>query len=376
MRGELSPSEKTMLESVRRFARERIEPVAAEIDRTAAFPAETVGRMAELGVFGLLIPEAYGGVFTSHLLYYSVVRELAGHCASHALTLLSHCLCAHLVATFGSEEQKRAHLPRLASGETLGAVCMTEPEAGSDLAAIRTFAQERDNVYVVQGGKHFITNGGRADLLVVLACVSRQKTPFNQSLFLMEKSTEGVRIGRCEMKMGCRGADTRELFFDEVEVPAANLLGRKGQGMLQIAHAMETSRTAVASLSLGLAERAFRHARDYSKQRKQFGQTIGSFDAIRFYLAETATDMECARLLIQEAAELQRKGKRIVRQSSMAKLFATEMAFKAASRALQIHGGYGYMQSFPLERIFRDARLFTIVEGTNEIQRKIIAGHL
>lgn len=369
-------TQRMILKEVKRFAKDRIAPIAGEIDETAEFPSDTVAEMGRIGLTGILIPEAYGGTYTDQLTYYWTVRELARCCSSHAMILLSHSLCANLINLLGGPQQKETYLPRLAAGEWLGACAMTEPQAGSDLGAIETVAERHKDTYILNGHKHFITNGANSDIVVVLAATSRQETLFNKSLFIVPKSLPGFDIGRSENKMGVRASETTELFLKNVNVPVQNLIGKEGQGMLGILEAVDCSRVAIASIALGIAESAFDAARAYSKQRKQFGESIGSFDTIRFYLAEMATDIECSRLLIENTARLQDRKKRHSKQASMAKVFTTEMAFKTVSNAMQIHGGYGYIKDYPLERWLRDVRLFMIVEGTSEIQKRMIAKHL
>ena len=373
---EPSSNEQATLETVKRFAAEHLAPAAFEVDEKAALPPETLRGMADLELFGLMIPETYGGIFNSHLLYYQVICELAKSCAAHAVTLISHCMCAHAISEFGSEYQKEKYLPSLSSGERLGGVCMTEKDAGSDLSAIETTARRQSDGYLLNGSKYFITNGGIAGIFIVLAATSESKTPFNKSLFIVDKDMEGVQAGKQENKMGVRGSDTRKMHFENVRVPEKNRLGKAGQGMPMISKAFETSRMATAAMALGLAEKGFQMALAYAKQRKQFGKSIARFGTIQNYLADMATETACARLLIEHAAAIQARGIGIAKEAAMAKCFASEMACRVISEALQIHGGRGYIKEYDIERLLRDARLCTIIEGTNEIQRRIIAGYL
>jgi butyryl-CoA dehydrogenase len=372
----LPDTEQSILDTVRRISEKYLAPVAAEVDETDTIPGETLGKMAEAGLFGLLVPGAHGGIFHSHLLYYWTLRELAKSCAAHAITLLSHSMCTHAISTFGTDDQKAKYLPQLASGDHIGGVCMTEKEAGSDLSAIKTIARPHAGGYLINGAKYFITNGGTARVFVVVADTSEKRGPFSKSLFLVDAEREGVCPGRPDNKMGFRGADTRELSFDNVRVPEDSLMGKTGQGMLMISKVLETSRTATAAMALGLAERGFGLALGYAKRRKQFGKPIARFGVIQNYLSDMATDTACAELLIENAALGQKRGLKIAKESAMAKCFASEMACRVLSNALQIHGGRGYMKEYQIERLLRDARLCTIIEGTNEIQRRIIAGNL
>ena len=373
---ELPETERSILDTVCRLSEQYLTPVAVEVDEKDTIPQDTLRRMGDAGLFGLLVPKAYGGIFHSHLLYYRAVRELAKSCAAHAITLLSHSMCTHAVSEFGTDRQREKYLPSLSSGDHLGGVCMTEKEAGSDLSAIQTTARRQSDGYLLNGSKFFITNGGTARVFVVLAETSETKGPFSKSLFVVDTERKGIRPGRRENKMGFRGADTRELHFDNVSIPEDSLLGKTGQGMLMISKIFETSRTATAAMALGLAEKGFELALQYAKKRKQFGKPIARFGTIQNYLADMATETACAELLIENAAVLQHRGLQIAKEAAMAKYFASEMACRVLSNALQIHGGRGYMKEYQIERLLRDARLCTIIEGTNEIQRRIIAGNL
>lgn len=371
----VSPNGELLVATVRRFATQKIAPVAAEIDETGRFPRETTREMAELGIFGIMIPEAYGGSYISHWAYYMIIKEIAKKCASHAMILLSHSLCSRTVFLFGTETQKKEYLPPLARGEWLGAVALTEAEAGSDLGGIRTRVERASDVFVMNGSKQFITNGGEADVIVVLASETHRKPPFHTSLFIVESGMDGFSVGRRENKMGFRASDTRELSLNNLHIPSENLLGSEGKGIFEMTEAMESSKTAFAAIALGIAESAFEASVKYAKQRRQFGQSLSRFQGIQFEIAEMATRLECGRMMIYGTAQQQDDGKRCPAEAAMTKYYCAEMVMQVSSTALQIFGGYGYTKDFPLERHMRDARLFSIAEGTNEMQKLIIAAN-
>ena len=373
---ETPPAERDILEAVKRFAEECLEPVAAKVDETETLPPETLREMAGMGLFGLMILKEHGGIYESRLLYYRVIEQIAKSCASHALTLLSHSMCAHGISEFGSPYQKERYLPGLGSGKRLGGVGMTEKEAGSDLGAVQTTAEKCEDGYVLNGEKRYVTNGGLADVFIVLASTSQGASAFGQSLFVVEKDMEGFRPGKRDNKMGFRGADTRDLILEGVKLSDWRLIGKTGQAMLLMSRIFETSRVATAALALGLAEKGFQLALEYAKKRKQFGKAVARFGVIQNYLADMYTETTCARLLIERTASLQETGKPAGKEASAAKYYASEAALRVLSSALQIHGGRGYMKECRVERLFRDARLCTIIEGTSEIQKRIIARYL
>lgn len=302
MNEDYSEDERLIINTTQKFSAKKLNFVNQTVDDTGAWPEETIGDMGQLGLFGMIIPEAYGGVFKSYRLYYKVIYEIAKSCASHALILLSHSFCAHLIEIFGNQEQKTKWLPRMAAGELLGAVAMTEPDAGSDLAAIRTKAVASGEGYILNGRKRFITNGSKARVIVVVASTSSEKTFFSKSLFVVEKTALGFKSGKSENKMGFRGSDTSELYFDEVKLDKNSLLGKRGQGLIAIMKGFEFSRLAVASVALGIAESAHNEALSYAKRREQFGRSIGEFQTIQGYLADNETGLECGRLFLKNAA--------------------------------------------------------------------------
>jgi alkylation response protein AidB-like acyl-CoA dehydrogenase len=373
---DFSVEERLILTVARDFASTRLLAISHDADIQGTWPEATVREMAQLGLFGVVIPEAFGGSLCSYRLYYNVIHEIAKVCASHALILLSHSFASHLISKFGSGEQKERLLPKMASGEFLGAVAMTEPDSGSDLASIKTSASSCDDGVMLNGHKQFITNGSKADIIVVLAATSSQNTLFNKSLVIVEKPLPGFTTGKSEIKMGFSAADTSELFFDEVKLSKKAFLGKEGQGMLLIMKGLQSSRLASAALALGIAESAHKEAIFYAKQRKQFGKPISEFQSIQQYVSDNETELECARLLLNNAAVKQDRGENTEAYSAMAKYYCSETALRVVSRSLQIHGAYGYIKNMPIERHYRDVRLCTIFEGTSEILRPLISKHV
>jgi alkylation response protein AidB-like acyl-CoA dehydrogenase len=371
-----SDEERLILDVAKDFAVTRLSAVSQDADIQETWPEATVNEMARLGLFGIMIPEEYGGSFSSYRLYCNVMCQIAKVCASHALILLSHSFAAHSIAAFGSSEHKERLLPKMASGEFLGAVAMTEPDSGSDLASIRTSAVTCEEGLLLNGHKQFITNGSKADVIVVLAATSSQNPLFNKSLIVIEKPLVGFTTGISESKMGFRASDTSELFFDDVKLSKQAFLGREGQGILLIMKSLQTSRLASAALALGIAESAHNEAILYAKQRKQFGKPISEFQSIQNYVADNETELECARLLMNNAATKQDRHENNEAYSAMAKYYCTETALRVVSKALQIHGAYGYIKRFPIERHYRDIRLCTLIEGTSEILRPLISKHV
>ena len=368
--------ERQILEAVRDFVVKKVSPASKGLDAEEIWPEQTLEEMKRMGMFGIAIPEENGGFFKSYGLYYETIREIAKICASHALILLSHSFCAHLIKSWGTRDQKDRWLPKMASGEFLGAVAMTETDAGSDLSAIRTKTVPCEGGYLLNGHKQFITNGSRADVIVVLTATSATHPIFNKTLFIVEPPLPGFGAGKRETKMGFRGADTSELFFDDVKLGGHAMLGREGQGLLSIMTGLQYSRLATAALALGIAESAHEESIRYAKQRKQFGKPICEFQIIQQYLADNETELECSRLLLRRAACRQDQGESIVSYASMVKYYGSETALRVVSRALQIHGAYGYIKDFPIERHYRDVRLCTIFEGSSEILRMVIARQL
>jgi butyryl-CoA dehydrogenase len=362
---------------VRDFAEKEIAPRAEEIDETDRFPDDIFRRMGELGILGLPFPEKYGGSGGDYISLVIALEEIGRASGSLALILDAHTsLCSEPIYLFGTEEQKQKYLVPLAQGKAIGAFGLTEPQAGSDAGATRTRAVRDGDEWVLNGQKIFITNGSVADIFVVTAKTDPEAGTRGISAFLVEKGTPGFHVGRDEKKMGMKGSVTSELFFEDCRIPLGNLLGRENEGFKQFLQTLDAGRVAIAALAVGIAQGAFDKALAYAKERRQFGQPIANFQAVQWMLAESATDLEAARLLIYRAAWLRQQGRRFNQEAAMAKLFATEASERVCRKALQIHGGYGYVREYGVERMYRDQRLCSIGEGTNEIQRLVIARNL
>ena len=374
---ELSEEHRMIRRMVREFAEKEIAPRAEEIDATDTFPFDLFRRMGELGILGLPFPEEYGGSGCDYLSLVIALEEIARVSGSLAITLDAHTsLCCEPIYLFGTEEQKRKYLVPLARGEKIGAFGLTEPQAGSDAGATRTRAVRDGDQWVINGQKCFITNGSIADVVVITAKTDPEKGTRGISAFIVEKGTPGFRPGRDEKKMGLKGSVTSELFFEDCRIPAENLLGKENEGFKQFLQTLDAGRVAISAMALGLAQGAYERALAYAKERVQFGQPIANFQAIQWMLADSATEIEAARLMVYRAAWLREKGVRFTKEASMAKLFTTEMSERVCRRAIQIHGGYGYIREYEVERMYRDQRLCAIGEGTNEIQRLVIARHI
>jgi alkylation response protein AidB-like acyl-CoA dehydrogenase len=358
----------------REFADAELGDKIAPYDARHEFAWEIVKRLGPLGFLGVLVPEEYGGAGLDHVSYALIVEELSRGDASVGITMWAHnSLCTNHIALFGSPEQKRTYLPRLASGEVLGAWGLTEPGSGSDAAALRTRAEERGGAWVLNGSKAFITNASVGEIAVVMARTDPEKKSRGISAFVLERGMPGFSAGTPYKKLGLHASDTAELVFEDARVPAANLLGERGAGFVQAMTVLEGGRIAMAAMALGIAEAAVDQAVKYMKQRSAFGKTLAEFNGLQGMLADLATEVEVARLLTLRAAWLKDEGRPAMHAAAMAKLFASETAMKAATQAVQIHGGAGYITEFPVERIFRDAKLTEIGEGTSEIQRLVIA---
>jgi alkylation response protein AidB-like acyl-CoA dehydrogenase len=377
MEFELSDWQREIQRVVREFAAGELAPIAARIDETAEFPAEAIKKAAELGLLGLPIPEQYGGAGADNLSYALAIEEIAKACASTAVTIAAHtALVTFPIYLYGTEEQKQKYLVPLARGDMLGAFGLTEPEAGSDAGATQTRAVLRGDEWVINGSKTFITSGSVAGVVVITARTDQAPGTDGISAILVEQGTPGFRIGRTLAKMGLHGSVTNELFFEDCRVPAANLLGERGQGFRQFLVALDGGRIGIGAVSVGVAQAAFDYALAYAKNRVQFGKPIAELQAIQFMLAEMATQIEAARLLVWRAAYLKDKGQPFRMEASMAKMFASEMGERVCHQAIQILGGYGYMREYPVERMYRDIRLMEIGEGTSQVQRLVIARQL
>jgi alkylation response protein AidB-like acyl-CoA dehydrogenase len=363
--------------AVREFAEAEIAPHVRTWDEKSEFPAAAIRKCGEMGLMGSIFPEQFGGAGYGYIEYALLVEELARVDPSVALIVAAHTsLCSNHLYLAGSEEQKRKYLPRLTSGEWLGSWSLTEPEAGSDAGGTRTSAVLDGEDWVINGSKTFTTNAHYAQICVAMAATDRSKSHHGISAFLVEAGTAGFRPGKKEDKLGMRASDTGEVIFSDCRVPASALLGLQGEGFIDALRILDGGRISIAALSVGIAQGAFDAALKYSKQRKQFGRFISEFQAIQFKLADMATEIDAARLLVMRAAWLKDQGRTVNRESAMAKLYASEVAVRVCNEAVQIHGGYGFTKDYPVEKFYRDVKLMTIGEGTSEIQRMVIARQL
>jgi alkylation response protein AidB-like acyl-CoA dehydrogenase len=371
---ELTDDQRAIRDVAREFAVAELGDKIAPYDARHEFPHAIVAKLGPLGFLGVLVPEEYGGSGLDYVSYALIVEELNRGDASVGITMWAHnSLCTNHIALFGSPEQKRRWLPRLASGEVLGAWGLTEPGSGSDAAALRTRAQARDGGWTLDGSKAFITNASVGGVAVLMARTDPEKKSKGISAFVVEKGTPGFSAGQPYRKLGLHASDTAELIFEDCRVPADHLLGERGQGFVQAMQVLEGGRIAMAAMAVGIAQAALDQAVTYMKQRTAFGKTLAEFNGLQGMLADVATEVEVARLLTLRAAWLKDTGRPAMHAAAMAKVFASEAAMKAATKAVQVHGGAGYITEFPVERIFRDAKLTEIGEGTSEIQRMVIA---
>ena len=371
---ELTEAQRAVRDMVREFAEREIRPAAARYDELSEFPWDLVRKMGPLGLLGMVVPEAYGGAGMDTVSYALAMEEIARHDGALALTVASHnSLCQGHILVAGSEEQKRKYLPPLARGEVMGAWGLTEPGSGSDAAGLRTTAVLQGDHWILNGSKNFITQGSVAQTSVVMASTDPSRGTHGVSAFLVERGTPGFRPGRPEHKLGLRASDTAQLFFEDARVPKENLLGEINHGFLDTLKVLDGGRISIAAMAVGLARGALEESLRYAKERHQFGQPIAAFQAIQWKLADMATEIDAARLLTLKAAALKDRGRPTTKESAMAKLFASEVGMRACTQAVQIHGGYGYLRDFPVERYFRDVKLCEIGEGTSEIQRLVIA---
>jgi len=371
---DLTPEQKQVRDVARDFAQAELGDKIAPFDERHEFPHAIVAKLGPLGFLGVLVPEEYGGAGLDYVSYALIVEELNRGDASVGITMWAHnSLCTNHVTLFASPAQKAKWLPRLAHGEILGAWGLTEPGSGSDAAALRTRAERRDGGYVLNGSKAFITNASVGALAVVMARTDPTKGAKGISAFVVEKGTPGFSAGTPYRKLGLHASDTAELIFEDARVPADHVLGTEGQGFVQAMQVLEGGRIAMAAMAVGIAQAAVDAAVKYMKQRTAFGKTLAEFNGLQGMIAELATEVEVARLLLLRAAYLKDSGRPAMHAAAMAKVFASEAAMKAATKAVQIHGGAGYITEFPVERIFRDAKLTEIGEGTSEVQRLVIA---
>ena len=361
-------------EMLRDFAKEDVEPIAAEIDRDHRFPTETVEKMAEMGILGLPFPEEYGGTGLNNVAYAMAIEETSKVCGSTGVIISAHTsLGAWPIYNFGTEEQKEKYLTRLASGECLGAFGLTEPEAGTDAAGTQTTAVLDGDEWVLNGNKIFITNGGEAEIYVVFAMTDKEKGNHGISAFIVEKGTEGFTYGEPENKLGIHASATRELYFKDCRIPKENLLGEEGKGFKIAMMTLDGGRIGIAAQALGIAQGAIDKTVEYVKQRKQFGKRISQFQNTQFMLADMQTEVDAARLLIYRAAMAKDAGEPYGHLAAMAKLKASEVAMEVTTKAVQLHGGNGFTKKYPVERYMRDAKITEIYEGTSEVQKMVIS---
>ncbi len=373
----LSEEQAILRRTVREFAEAEIRPHVMEWDEAQQFPMDLLPKLAALGLTGIQFPEEYGGAAMSGVDYCVCIEEIARVCPSIALSVAAHNgLCTSHISLFGNSEQKQRYLPRLVRGEVLGAWGLTESGAGSDAAGMRTTAVRQGDCWVLNGAKTFITHGRIGGIMVVMAVTDRAKAHRGISAFVVEHGTPGMSAGKKENKLGMRASDTSEVIFQDCRLSASQLLGEEGLGFINTLQVLDAGRIGIAALSVGLAQGAYEAARAYAKERHQFGQPIAAFQAIQWKLADMAARIEAARLLTYRAAHLKDRGQRMTLEASMAKLYASETAVRAAEECVQIHGGYGFIKDYPAEKYFRDVKLVTIGEGTSEIQRLVIARQL
>lgn len=373
----LTDSQLEVQKLARDFAQTRIAPVAMKYDETQEFPMEIARELGEMGFLGVIFPEEYGGSNFSTMDYAIIVEEISKADPSLGLTVAAHNgLCTNHIYMFANEELKKKYLPDLTTGKKMGAWGLTENVSGSDAGGMQSTAEKKDGYYILNGSKTFITHAGVGETAVVMAVTDKSKAGKGISAFILEKGFEGLSVGKKENKLGMRSSDTCELIFENCKVPAENLIGNEGEGYVQALKILDGGRIAIAALSVGIAQAALEHSVKYAKQRKQFGKALAEFQGIQFKLADMATEVEAARLLTYRAAELKDNGKDFKFAASMAKYYASEIATKATNEAVQIHGGYGFIKEFPVEKLYRDVKLMTIGEGTSEVQKIVMARHL
>jgi len=373
----LTEEQKQLQSAVRAFAEGEIAPHVSEWDEKSEFPHEVVKKLGEMGLLGVIFPESLGGAGMGYVEYVLAIEELSRVDGSVGIIVAAHnSLCTNHIMLGGNDDQRKRWIPKLASGEWLGAWGLTEPGSGSDAAGARTTAVRKGDCWVLNGSKTFITNGGHANCAVVLAVTDREKGTKGISAFVVERGTKGFRPGRKENKLGLRASDTSELIFEDCEIPAENLIGKEGDGFKDAMRVLDGGRISIAALSLGMARGALDAAMKYAQERRQFGKAISEFQAIQFKLADMATELDAAWLLTMRAAQMKDAGMNVTKESAMAKLYASEAACRICDEGVQIHGGYGFIKDYPAEKFYRDVRLCPIGEGTSEIQRMVIAREL
>ncbi len=374
---QLNDEQLHLKKTVREFAESEIAPHVMEWDEASQFPLATIKELGKLGLLGTIFPSEYGGAGMGYIEYVTAIEELSRVDGSVGIIVAAHTsLCSNHIFLAGNDEQKKKYIPKLATGEFIGAWGLTEPSSGSDAGSARMTATKSKGGWILNGTKTFITNGHYADVIVVLAVTDKTAHTHGLSAFALEKDTKGFRAGKKENKLGLRASDTSELIFEDCFLPSECLLGKEGAGFIDAMRVLDGGRISIAALSLGMAEGAYESALKYSKERKQFGKAISEFQAIQWKLADMATEIEAAKLLTFRAAAMKDAGMKTTLESSMAKLYASEVAAKCANEGVQIHGGYGFIKDYPAEKFYRDVKLCTIGEGTSEIQRLVIARQL
>ncbi|MFZ0690608.1 MAG: acyl-CoA dehydrogenase [Acidobacteriaceae bacterium] len=369
----LTEDQEALRREIRDFAAREIAPNVLRWDEASEFPHDVVRQLGHMGLLGVIFPPEYGGAGLGYTDYMLAIEELSAVDGSIGIIVAAHnSLCTNHIFLAGSEAQKKKYVSKLATGEHLGAWGLTEPGSGSDASAARTTAVRRGDQWILNGNKTFITNGHYADVSVIIAVTNKQEGTHGLSAFIVEKGTPGFRPGKKENKLGLRASDTSELIFEDCAIPAENLLGKEGEGFVDAMRTLDGGRISIAALSLGIGRGALDASVHYVKQRKQFGKAIAEFQGIQWKLADMATELDAARLLTLRAAVLKDAGKRVTQESAMAKLYASEVAVKICNEAVQLHGGYGFIKDYPVEKFYRDVKLCTIGEGTSEIQRMVI----
>lgn len=367
-------NEEMIVQMVRDFAEKEIRPNIMEWDESQFFPVDLFRKMGELGMMGVFVPDKYGGAGLGYFEYVTIVSEVARICGSIGLSVAAHnSLCTSHILQFGTEEQKLKYLPKLATGEWIGAWGLTETGTGSDAGGMNTTAVRDGDYWVVNGSKNFITHAISGEVAVVIVRTGEKGDSHGMTAFVFEKGMEGFSGGKKENKLGMRASETAALFFDNCRIPHTNMLGKEGEGFIQAMKVLDGGRISIAALALGIAKGALDCSIKYSKERVQFGKPISQFQAIAFKLADMATEIEAAELLIMQAADLKNRGQKVSKESAFAKYYASEVSVRAATEAVQIHGGYGYTKEFPAEKFYRDSKLCTIGEGTSEIQKLVIS---
>ncbi|MBN7771986.1 acyl-CoA dehydrogenase [Clostridium aminobutyricum] len=374
---ELNPQQQKLQAQFREFAQQEVAPIAAEIDENARFPRETIEKIGQLGWMSLPFPKEYGGYGADYVSYAIMIEELSKACASTGVIVQTHHgLCTWPILTYGTEEQKKKYLPPLMKGEKIGAFGLTEPNAGTDAAGQETIAEDKGDHWLLNGQKKFISNSGVAGTYVIMAMTDKSKGTKGISAFIVEDTFQGFRVGKSERKMGIKGSVARELFFEDCIVPKENLLGKLGQGFKVAMTSLDVGRIGIASQALGIAQGALDVTLDYVKNRKQFGKAIAEFQGPAFELAQMRTRIDAARFLVYNAAYRRETGKPSTVEAAQAKYFASETAMYVTTKAVQLHGGYGYLQDYPVERMMRDAKITEIYEGTSEVMKMVISGSM